>query len=94
MSNDFVIESTYDKNNEVLETIKEVPEVEKENGMGSTGESDVSQSTLAVSEDSTINTEDFTIYEDTNITVQELIKQKIALLGENINIGRFARFEV
>ena len=31
---------------------------------------------------------------DTNITIQELIKQKIALLGENINIGRFARFEV
>ena len=31
---------------------------------------------------------------DTNITVQELIKQKIALLGENINIGRFARFDV
>ena len=31
---------------------------------------------------------------DTNITVQELIKQKIALLGENINIGRIARFEV
>ena len=31
---------------------------------------------------------------DTNITVQELIKQKIALLCENINIGRFARFEV
>ena len=31
---------------------------------------------------------------DTNITVQELIKQKIALLGENINIGRFARFLV
>ena len=31
---------------------------------------------------------------DTDITVQELIKQKIALLGENINIGRFARFEV
>jgi len=31
---------------------------------------------------------------ETNITVQELIKQKIALLGENINIGRFARFEV
>ena len=30
---------------------------------------------------------------DTNITVQELIKQKIALLGENINIGRFARFK-
>ena len=31
---------------------------------------------------------------DTDITVQELIKQKIALLGENINIGRFVRFEV
>ena len=31
---------------------------------------------------------------DTNITVEELIKQKIALLGENINIGRFARFEI
>ena len=31
---------------------------------------------------------------DTNITVQDLIKQKIALLGENINIGRFVRFEV
>ena len=31
---------------------------------------------------------------DTNITVQELIKQKIALLGENINIGSFVRFEV
>ena len=31
---------------------------------------------------------------DTNITIQELIKQKIALLGENINIGGFVRFEV
>ena len=31
---------------------------------------------------------------DTNITVQELIKQKIALLGENINIGKIARFEI
>jgi elongation factor Ts len=31
---------------------------------------------------------------DTNITVDELIKQKIALLGENINIGRFVRFEI
>ena len=31
---------------------------------------------------------------DTNITVEELIKQKIALLGENINIGKFARFEI
>ena len=31
---------------------------------------------------------------DTDITIQELIKQKIALLGENINIGRFVRFEI
>ncbi len=31
---------------------------------------------------------------DTNITIGELIKQKIALLGENINIGRFSRFEI
>ncbi len=31
---------------------------------------------------------------DNNITVQELIKQKIALLGENIVIGRFSRFEI
>ena len=31
---------------------------------------------------------------DTNNTIQELIKQKIALLGENINIGKFARFEI
>lgn len=31
---------------------------------------------------------------DTNITIQELIKQKIALLGENINIGKFVRFEI
>ena len=31
---------------------------------------------------------------DTNITIQELIKQKIALLVENINIGKFARFEI
>ena len=31
---------------------------------------------------------------DTNITVQDLIKQKIALLGENINIGKFVRFEI
>lgn len=31
---------------------------------------------------------------DTSITVGELIKQKIALLGENINIGRFSRFEI
>ena len=32
---------------------------------------DESQSTLAVSEDSTINSEDFTVYEDTNIIVKE-----------------------
>ncbi|MBC8288047.1 MAG: translation elongation factor Ts [Nitrospinae bacterium] len=31
---------------------------------------------------------------DTNITIGELIKQKIALLGENINIGQFSRFEI
>ena len=31
---------------------------------------------------------------DTNITIGDLIKQKIALLGENINLGKFARFEI
>jgi len=31
---------------------------------------------------------------DTSITIQELVKQKIAKLGENITIGRFARFEI
>ncbi len=31
---------------------------------------------------------------DTNITIGELIKQKIALLGENINIGKYSRFEI
>ncbi len=31
---------------------------------------------------------------DTNLTVGDLIKQKIALLGENINLGKFARFEI
>ena len=31
---------------------------------------------------------------DTSVTVGELIKQKIALLGENINIGQFSRFEI
>lgn len=31
---------------------------------------------------------------DTSLTIGELIKQKIALLGENINIGQFARFEI
>jgi elongation factor Ts len=29
-----------------------------------------------------------------DITVQELIKQKIAILGENIVVGKFARFEI
>jgi len=31
---------------------------------------------------------------DTNITIGDLIKQKIALLGENINLGKFSRFEI
>jgi len=31
---------------------------------------------------------------NTDITVQELIQQKIASLGENITIGNFARFEI
>ena len=31
---------------------------------------------------------------DTNVTIGELIKQKISLLGENINIGQFSRFEI
>ena len=31
---------------------------------------------------------------DTNITIAELIKQKIALLGENIKLGKFSRFEI
>ena len=31
---------------------------------------------------------------DTNATIQELIKQKIAKLGENITVGNFARFEI
>jgi elongation factor Ts len=31
---------------------------------------------------------------DTNVSIGDLIKQKIALLGENINIGEFARFEI
>jgi translation elongation factor EF-Ts len=28
------------------------------------------------------------------VTIGELIKQKIALLGENINLSQFARFEI
>lgn len=31
---------------------------------------------------------------DTSITVQELIKQKIATLGENITVGGFSRMEI
>lgn len=31
---------------------------------------------------------------DTGITIQELIKQKIAVLGENISAGNFSRFEI
>jgi elongation factor Ts len=31
---------------------------------------------------------------DTSVTIGELIKQKIALLGENINLGKFSRFEI
>jgi len=31
---------------------------------------------------------------DTNVTICELIKQKIALLGENINLSQFSRFEI
>lgn len=31
---------------------------------------------------------------DSEVTIDELIKQKIAKLGENITIGEFARFEV
>ena len=31
---------------------------------------------------------------DTDSTIQELIKQQIAVLGENITIGTFSRFEI
>jgi elongation factor Ts len=31
---------------------------------------------------------------DQNLTVQDLIDQSIAKIGENIKVGRFARFEV
>ena len=31
---------------------------------------------------------------DTGCTIQELIKQKIAVLGENIMVGNFSRFEI
>jgi elongation factor Ts len=31
---------------------------------------------------------------DADCTIQELIKQKIAVLGENIMVGNFSRFEI
>jgi elongation factor Ts len=31
---------------------------------------------------------------DSNITIEELVKEKIALLGENIQIARFSRFNL
>jgi elongation factor Ts len=31
---------------------------------------------------------------DTEVTISELIKQKIAKLGENITVGKFARYEI
>lgn len=38
--------------------------------------------------------EDQLFIKDTAVTIQELIKQKIAILGENITIGCFTRFEI
>ncbi len=37
---------------------------------------------------------DQTFIKDGDMTVQELIKQKIAKLGENITVGDFTRFEI
>ena len=37
---------------------------------------------------------DQTFIKDGDITIQELIKQKIAKLGENITVGAFTRFEI
>ena len=37
---------------------------------------------------------DQTFIKDGDLTVQELIKQKIAKLGENITVGDFSRFEI
>ncbi len=37
---------------------------------------------------------DQTFIKDGDMTVQELIKQKIAKLGENITVGNFTRFEI
>ena len=31
---------------------------------------------------------------DNTVTIEQLIKQKIAKLGENISVARFARFKV
>lgn len=37
---------------------------------------------------------DQTYIKDGDLTIQELIKQKIAQLGENITVGSFSRFEI
>jgi elongation factor Ts len=37
---------------------------------------------------------DQTFIKDGDVTIQELIKQKIAKLGENITVGEFTRFEI
>jgi elongation factor Ts len=37
---------------------------------------------------------DQTFVKDSSVTIQELIKQKIALLGENITLGAFSRLEI
>jgi len=37
---------------------------------------------------------DQTFIKDGDVTIQELIKQKIAKLGENITVGAFTRFEI
>jgi elongation factor Ts len=31
---------------------------------------------------------------DEDVTIEELVKQKIGVIGENIKVGRFARFEI
>ncbi len=35
-----------------------------------------------------------TFVKDNSLSITDLIKQKIALLGENITVGRFSRFEI
>ena len=37
---------------------------------------------------------DQTYIKDSDVTIQELVKQKIAKLGENITVGNFSRFEI